>query len=53
MATIANFGGEIEPFDIDAEKSSLAARQLKWKSSASYMIKAKKITDPEQKEATL
>ena len=28
MATIANFGGEIEPFDIDAKKSSLAARWL-------------------------
>ena len=53
MATIANFGGEIEHFDMDAEKSSLATRWLEWKSSASYMIKAKGITDPEQKEATL
>ena len=35
MATIANFGGEIEPFNIDAEKSSLAARWLEWISSAS------------------
>ena len=52
MATIANFGGEIEHFDMDAEKSSLATRWLEWKSSASYMIKAKGITDPEQKEAT-
>ena len=38
---------------MDTEKSSLAARWLEWKSSASYMIKAKGITDPEQKEATL
>ena len=53
MATIANFGGEIEHFDMDAEKSSLATRWLEWKSSASYMIKAKGITDPQQKEATL
>ena len=53
MATIANFGGEIEHFDMDAEKSSLATRWLEWKSSASYVIKAKGITDPEQKEATL
>ena len=37
---------------MDTEKSSLAARWLEWKSSASYMIKAKGITDPEQKEAT-
>ena len=43
MATIANFGGEIEHFDMDAEKSSLATRWLEWKSSASYMIKAKGI----------
>ena len=28
MATIANFGGEIEHFDMDAEKSSLATRWL-------------------------
>lgn len=41
MATITNLGGEIERFDIDAEKSNLAARWLEWKSSASYMIKAK------------
>lgn len=53
MATIANFGGEIEHFDMDADKSSLAARWLEWKSSASYMIKAKGITTPAQKEATL
>ena len=46
-------GDEIEHFDMDTEKSSLAARWLEWKSSASYMIKAKGITDPEQKEATL
>ena len=44
MATIANFGGEIEHFDMDAEKSSLATRWFEWKSSASYR---------EQKEATL
>ena len=53
MTAIANFGGEIEHFDMDAEKSSLATRWLEWKSSASYVIKAKGITDPEQKEATL
>ena len=51
MATIANFGGEIEQFEMDVDKSSLAARWLEWKSSASYMIKAKGITSP--KEATL
>ena len=38
---------------MDVEKSSLAARWLEGKSSASYMIKAKGITSPEQKEATL
>ena len=38
---------------MDAEKSSLATRWLQWKSSASYVIKAKGITDPEQKEVTL
>ena len=53
MATIANFGGEIEQFVMDVGKSSLAARWLEWKSSASYMIKAKGSTSPEQKEATL
>ena len=53
MATIANFGGKIEQFEMDVDKSSLAARWLEWKSSASYMIKAKGITSPEQKEATL
>ena len=53
MTAIANFGGEIEHFDMDADKSSLATRWLEWKSSASYVIKAKGITDPEQKEATL
>ena len=37
---------------MDTEKSSLAARWLEWKSSTSSMIKAKGITDPEQKEAT-
>ena len=35
MATIANFGGEIEQFEMDVDKSSLAARWLEWKSSAS------------------
>ena len=39
IATIANFGGEIEQFEMGVEKSSLAARWLEWKSSASYMIK--------------
>ena len=39
MATIANFGGEIEHFDMDAETSSLAARWLECKSSVSYIIK--------------
>ncbi|KAK3708106.1 hypothetical protein QZH41_008140, partial [Actinostola sp. cb2023] len=53
MAAIANFGGEIEPFDMDADMSSLAARWLEWKSSAIYMILAKGITSPTQKEATL
>ena len=53
METIANFGGQIERFDMDAEKSNLAARWLEWKSSPSYTIKAKGITAPEQKEATL
>ena len=53
MATIANFGGEIEPFEMDVDKSSLAARWLEWKSSASYVIKANGITSPKQKEATL
>ena len=53
MTAIANFGGEIEHFDMDADKSSLATRWLEWRSSASYVIKAKGITDPEQKEATL
>lgn len=53
MATIANFGGEIAHFDMDAGKSSLAARWLECKSSVSYMIKAKDIKAPEQKEATL
>ena len=53
MATIANFGGEIEQFEMDVDKSSLVARWLDWKSSASYMIKAKGITSVEQKEATL
>jgi len=53
MATIANFGGEIEHFDMDVDKSSLAARWLEWKSSAHYMMLAKGITKPEQKEATL
>ena len=53
MATIANFGGEIEQFEMDIDKSSLAAGWLVWKSSASYMIKAKGITSPEQKEATV
>jgi len=52
MATIANFGGEIEQFEMDVDKSSLAARWREWKSSASYMIKAKGITSP-GKEATL
>ena len=53
IATTANFGGEIEHFEMDVDKSSLAARWLEWKSSASYMMKAKGITSPEQKEATL
>lgn len=53
MATTANFGGEIGQFEMDVDKSSLAARWLEWKSSASYMIKAKGITSLEQKEATL
>ena len=50
MATLVNFGSKIEHFNMDAEKSSLVARQLKWKSSTSQMIKVKGITDPQQKE---
>ena len=42
MATITNFGSEIEQFEMDVDKSSLAAGWLEWKSSASYMIKGKK-----------
>ena len=53
MATIANFGGEIQQFEMDVDKSSLGARWLEWKSSASYIIQAKGITSPEQKEATV
>ena len=34
-----NYSGEIEQFEMGVEKSSLAARWLEWKSSASYMIK--------------
>ena len=50
MATIANFGGEIKQFEMDVDKSSLAERWLKWKSSASYMIKAKGITSPQKRK---